>query len=279
MNIRYVDLETFRNKLMQTPSKKGTPRKEATVNRCLACLRHMMNKAVSWDMLKLNPFAGGDSLTLKENNQRLRFLSETEIRALLFQCQPYLREIVECALHTGMRKSEMLNLKWSQIRNDHIYLTKTKSKISRQIPINNDLAALFKQIRQRQHLTSEYIFTYQGRRIESVKTAFLAALRRAGIEDFRFHDLRHSFASWFIMRGGDLKSLQEILGHRDIATTMRYSHLSQAHKAQAINLLNGLTGSAKEDGQPLRKTDRQTAMSQNVTKTPFSFVSQQAVSS
>ena len=67
--------------------------------------------------------------TLKENNQRLRFLSEAEISALLFQCQfYYLREIVECALHTGMRKAEMLDLKWSQIRNGHIYLIKTKSK-------------------------------------------------------------------------------------------------------------------------------------------------------
>ena len=265
INIRYVDLETFRNWLKQKPTKHDKERSDAATNRCLAALRHAMNKAVSWDMLKVNPFSGGDSLHIKENNTRFRYLSEDEISKLLAECQPYLREVVECALHSGMRKAELLNLKWSQIRNGYIYLQKTKSKKSRQIEINDDLATLFKKIRQKQHLTSEYVFMYQGKRVESVKTAFNAALRRAGITDFRFHDLRHSFSSHFIMRGGDLKSLQEILGQSDIKTTMRYAHLSKAHKKKAVNLLNGLTA--------------KTAMSQNVTNSPISSISQLAVSS
>ena len=198
--------------------------------------------AVSWDMLKMNPFASGESLQIKENNLRFRYLSEDEIEKLLPELKPHLRDIVECALNSGMRRGEILSLKWSQIRNDHIYLQKTKSKKPRQIPINNDLAVLFKQIRQRQHLTSQYVFTRQGNYIKHVKSGFNAALRRAGIENFRFHDLRHTFASHFIMRGGDLKSLQEMLGHSNITTTMRYAHLSQAHKKEAVNLLNGLTG-------------------------------------
>jgi len=70
----------------------------------------------------------------------------------------------------------------------------------------------------------------------------MAALKRAGVVDFRFHDLRHTFSSRFAMRGGSLKALQEILGHESIKTTMRYAHLSQEHKREAINLLNGLTG-------------------------------------
>ena len=75
-----------------------------------------------------------------------------------------------------------------------------------------------------------------------MRDGFVAALKRAGIVDFRFHDLRHTFASHFVMRGGGLKALQEILGHASIKTTMRYAHLSQEHKRKAINLLNGLTG-------------------------------------
>ena len=112
--------------------------------------------------------------------------------------------------------------------------------------INDDLVDLFKRIRKRQHLTSKYVFTYDGARNKSIKTAFNAALRRAGIEDCRFHDLRHTFASHFIMRGGDLKSLQELLGHADIKTTMRYAHLSKAHKEKTINILNRLTAKGKE---------------------------------
>ena len=141
------------------------------------------------DMLKQSPFDKGGSLHIKENNERAGFLSLKEIQKLPAECQPYLREVVECVLQTGMRKSEILNLKWSQIRNGHVYLRKTKGNKKREIPINNDPAVLFKKIRQRQHLTSEYVFVYQGRRIESVKTAFNAALRCAEIDDFRSHDL------------------------------------------------------------------------------------------
>jgi integrase len=265
INIRYVDLETFRNKLKQKPTKHDKERSDAATNRCIAALRHMMSKAVEWDMLKHSAFDAGKSLQIKENNERDRFLSEDEIPKLLAECQPYLREVVEAALHTGCRKGELLNLKWSQIRNDHIYLRKTKSNKKREIPINDDLTGLFKRIRKKQHLTFQHVFVYQGRRIESVKTAFNAALRRASIEDFRFHDLRHTFASHFIMRTGDLKALQEILGHADIKTTMRYAHLVKSHKKKAVNSLNGLTA--------------QTAMSQNVPNSPISDLSRQAVSS
>ena len=244
-------------------------RTDASVNRCMAALRHMMAKAVSWDMLKVNPFSEGESLHIKENNERLRFLSENEIDKLLAQChKQHLREIVECAINSGMRKGEILDLEWSQIRNGHIYLRKTKSNKRREIPINVDLADLFKRIRKRQHLTSKYVFTYSGARVESIKTAFNAALRRASIDDFRFHDLRHTFASHFIMRGGDLKSLQELLGHADIKTTMRYAHLSKAHKEKAVNLLNGLTA----------KSTEKSPMSQNVPKTPISDLPQVAAS-
>ena len=126
-------------------------------------------------------------------------------------------------------------------RGDFIYLRKTKTSNSRQIPINEDLAALFKRIRSRQGLKSDYVFIYQGQCIKDLKNGFNAALRRAGIEDCTFHDLRHTFASHFVMRGGSLKALQEILGHKTLTMTMRYAHLAQDHKKEAINLLNGLT--------------------------------------
>ena len=284
-NIRFVDLETYRNHLRQELNKHNRLLSVASINRELSCLRHMFKKAVEWEMIDSNPFKRGSSLHEKENNQRLRYLEVREINDLLEACSTkviqfphgesklkkmtrkdtdYLRFIVECALHTGMRKGEILSLKWDQIQNGFIYLKKTKTNEPRQIPINDDLSDVFSQIRKKQHLSSKYVFTFEGKPVDSVKVGFNSALKRAGISDFRFHDLRHTFASHFVMRGGSLKELQEILGHKTMTMTLRYAHLSKEHKRKAVNLLNGLTTSQNENGQPPQEVDLQSPMSENV---------------
>jgi len=257
--------------LRKTPTYKGTLPQDATVNKNMSCLRHIFKKSVEWELIEQSPFTRGGSLLLKENNQRLRYLTEAEIALLLDACatkvieyptgksrlsqmtrrdENYLRDIVECALSTGMRKGEVLSLKWKQVRNGFIYLRKTKTLNPRQIPINDDLDALFKRIRARQGLRSLHVFTCEGKRIEDVKSGITAALKRAGIYDFTFRDLRHTFASHFVMRAGDLKALQEILGHTTLTMTMKYAHLAQSHKKKAINRLNGLT-TKKADGHKM----------------------------
>lgn len=145
-----------------------------------------------------------------------------------------------------MRKGEILGLKWEQIRNGFIYLDKTKTNEARQIPINDELKGVFKQIRKHQHLTSKHVFTYQDKAINDVKGSFNAAIKRAGIVDFKFRDLRHTFASQLVMKGGTLKDVQELLGHTTMTMTLRYAHLSQKHKKKAVNLLNGLTASKSD---------------------------------
>ncbi len=244
-NIRYVDVETYRNHLKAKPTQHKTIRADASVNREMSCLRHLFKKAVEWDMIEKSPFDKGNSLILKENNKRLRFLRDDEIKKLLSECAGHLHNVVECALHTGMRKGEILNLKWSQIRNGFIYLDKTKTNEARQIPINETLEIMFKRIRRKNHLTSEHVFTYQGKRVEDIKVAFNGAVRRAGIVDLKFHDLRHTFASQVLLRGGSLKDIQELLGHKNMKMTLRYAHLTQEHKKRAVNLLNGLTALGK----------------------------------
>ncbi len=153
----------------------------------------------------------------------------------------YLRSIVECAIMTGMRRGEILSLKWDQVRNGFIYLEKTKTNEARQIPISDDLELIFKGIRKDQHLTSKHVFTYMGEQVQEIKRSFKTALKRAGIQNFRFHDLRHTFASQVLLKGGSLKDIQELLGHKSMSMTLRYSHLSQEHKKRAVNLLNGIT--------------------------------------
>ncbi len=266
-NIRYMDLETFRNSYQKMLTKAGKFRTVATVNRMMSCLRHIFSKAIEWEMVERSPFNKGKSLILKENNMRLRYLNEEEIDGLLDACstkiiefpnnkkrvkrmsrkdEHYLKDIVETGLNTGMRKGEILSLKWDQIRNGFIYLTKTKTNEARQIPVNETLEAVFANIRKRSQLKCQHVFTFQGKEVHDIKNSFNAAVKRAGLEDFHFHDLRHTFASQLIMRGGSLKEVQELLGHKTMTMTLRYAHLSQEHIRGAVNLLNGLTSSSKK---------------------------------
>lgn len=258
-NIKYMDVETYRNHLKQKITKNKTIRSDASVNREMSCLHHIFTKAVEWEMVEQNPFSKGKSLILKENNKRLRFLTVEEIPKLLDACPEYLRNIVGCALNTGMRRGEILSLKWDQIRSGFIYLDKTKTNEARQIPVNDSLESLFKDIRKKHGFKSKYVFLYDGQVYETktgkvknskkikakpiteVKHSFSAALKRAGIVDFRFHDLRHTFASQLLLKGGSLKDVQELLGHKTMSMTLRYAHLTQEHKRKAVNLLNGLT--------------------------------------
>ena len=262
--IAYLDLETYRNRRKAIPTRIGRPRTDATVNREMTTLKHMLNKAVEWGMLETSPFKKGSRLMLKENNHRLRFLSESEIEALLRECASHLRPIVETALLTGMRRGELLSLQWEQIRNGFIYLTETKSGKARQIPINERLAGVLRGVRQDNQLKSPYVFCdFQGRRLGDFKRSFASACRRAGIEAFRFHDLRHTFASQLVMNGISLKAVQELLGHADIKMTMRYSHLSQAHLQDAVAVLNRIG-----NGHFLDTKTAKTAKADNFAITP-----------
>jgi len=106
-----------------------------------------------------------------------------------------------------------------------------------------------KRLKAVEKKVSDFVFTFTGRNIERVDRAFKNALDKAGVEDFRFKDLRHTFASHVLMRGGSLKDVQELLGNKNISMTMRYAHLSQEHKNKAVNLLNGLTAPTEKSAE------------------------------
>ena len=243
--ITYYDLERYRTKRRETKTRRSMQPSASTLNKEVGVLTHMFNKAVEWEMIDRSPFDGKKTLRARENNRRLRYLSEAEIQRLLKECPKHLREIVEVCLHTGMRRGELFNLKWRDIAGGFIYITKTKTDDPRQIPINKTLAKVLKRIKLRQWrkgIQSEYVFTYRGQNIsDTVKTAFGAAVKRAGILDFRFHDLRHTFASHYIMKGGSIAALQKILGHKGIKMTMRYAHLSNEFARNEIERLCDLT--------------------------------------
>jgi len=271
-NIRYVGLENYRNHLRQKLTKSGTIRADASVNREMACLSHIFTKAMDWEMVEKHPFKEGQNLQLAEDNERVRYLEEDELQELLKECPKHLKRIVICAVNTGMDRGEILKLKWEQIRKGFIHLPRYKTRPTRRIPINDNLEMLLREIRKEKGLRSKYVFTYaksedklKGREpvrnrkgpapaaqaVSSIKTAFKGALKRAGIENFRFKDLRHTFASHMVMRGASMKELQELMGHKTMNMTMRYAHLSPEHKKKAVSLLNGLTAPTDRTGHKM----------------------------
>lgn len=229
--------------------------KPATVNRLIATLSHMFTKAVEWEMVEpeIQKKIRAAKM-LKENNKRLRYLSKEECRVLLEKCNEYLKPIVVTALNTGMRRGEILSLKWEQVDLKHgfILLSDTKNGERREIPINGTLREVL------QNLPSQFLGGYvfgeireiereeQGRIVTTkvvvpyleVKKSFHNALRHAKITDFRFHDLRHTFASHLVMSGVDITTVSRLLGHKSLTMTLRYSHLAPAHMVKAVEMLD-----------------------------------------
>ena len=247
--------------------KKYKPPKQravASVNRELLVLRHMFSKAFEWAMIERSPFTGAKGLFYKENNQRKRYLSDEEETRLLNQCDGLLKKVVTLALNTGMRRGEIMGLKWEQIRNGFIYITESKSNKAREIPINATLKSLLESIPH--YIGSPYVFHRKkdGSPYADLTRGFEAAVKRAELNDFRFHDLRHTFASKLVMRGAGLKVVQELLGHSNILMTMRYSHLADSAKVKSVMLLDELEGE-KENSYNLATIQEKSTYSNSVS--------------
>src|SRR2546427_2075017 len=214
----------------------------ATINRDLSRLRRMFSLAIEWDLLEESPMTG--IRFLRENNARTRYLSLEESIRLIANCiAPHIRALATVALHSGMRLGEILNLRWRDLdfASGFILVRDSKNGESRHVPMDATLSALFRAYPHR--LGTDLVFSSsRGGRIVDVRTGFQNACQRAELTDLHFHDLRHTFASQFVMAGGDLYILKEILGHKSITMTQRYAHLSPAYKAKATDHLNNIWG-------------------------------------
>jgi integrase len=213
----------------------------ATINREMATLKHALSKAVEWKLLRKS---AREELTAirkyQEPDGRLRYLSgEAEAERLLQACEDWLRPIVLTAIHTGMRKGELLGLTWDcvDMTRGFIRLKQTKNGKARALPLNETLWGLFSQLRTRPDVP--WVFhDAHGRRYNDVRHAFERACVGVGLVDFHFHDLRHTFASWLIMRGVPLATVSTLLGHTSPTMTLRYAHLSPKHLTSAVRVLD-----------------------------------------
>lgn len=176
----------------------------------------------------------------------MRIISYEEENKLLDACNSTLAPIIITALETGMRKGEILNLQWEHIdlKSRRIMVEETKSGKYRIIPISSVLLKVLSGIRQ----ASDFVFHINnGNRRQSVRTAFENAVKRAGIPHIRFHDLRHTFGSRAVMGGVDLPTVKELMGHKSINMTMRYSHPTPEHKKMAVERLRTNVFDSKVD--------------------------------
>jgi integrase len=233
----------------------------ATVNRELSVLRHLFNIAKRWKkFFSENPVSESGLISI--NNQKERILTYEEEEKLLASSNSSLRAILICALNTGMRKSEILTLKWSNVdlENNVITLehTNTKSKKTRRIPLNSKLRKLLLEQKLKGG-GSKYVFLSEDgtpyKREDSLNQAFNGALRRAGIKGFRFHDLRHTAATRMIEYGASIVAVSRILGHADLKTTMRYAHPEDSLKEAVESLTRDFSNLATDQFTDKRKDE------------------------
>lgn len=246
-----LPLRRFDTRLVETyqAERLQAGNKPATVNRHIATIKHMFTKAVECDMVEEEALKRiRRAKMLEENNRRLRFLSKEECQALINACDKqlkHLKPIVIMALNAGMRKGEILNLKWDDVDRVHgfILLSHTKNGERREIPINATLLSTLEEsyrgtTKRPRRIDVPYVFYdyTTGKPFDNVHRSFVSACKRANIRDFRFHDLRHTFASQLIMAGIDITTVKELLGHKTL--TLRYAHLAPSHKVKAVDILD-----------------------------------------
>ena len=223
-------VEEYKQKRLADPSGR-TPDKltaPATVNRELALLKTVFNKAIRNEKAERNP--AQLVKLLKENNERNRLLSTDEYIRLLAASSEQLKPIIKLAYYTGMRQGEILNLTWGQVDTKKGFITlrpeDTKTNEGRLIPLAAELVELFKAMPR--GLPSVRFFQYKGKAFgSSFQKAFNAAKKRAGIEDFTFHDLRHTAINNFRLAGHDFFRIMAVSGHKTMSVFKRYNTVTE----------------------------------------------------
>jgi len=234
---RLTDITQHRVELYIQERRKVV--KSSTVNRDTALLKHMLNKAVDWGYLQFNPLKRVK--LLKEPPGRIRYLSDSERERFLDTCKhsdsDMLYPVVLTALLTGMRRGELRSLIWDNIdlERGEITLKRTKNNEVRVIPISNDLLPVLLELKdKRPH--ARYVFSKpDGTAYGDWKRSFDTACKQAGIKDFRFHDLRHTFGSYLGMKGCNAYTIMRLMGHKTIAMSARYTHISEKQLRAAVD--------------------------------------------
>lgn len=219
---------------------QGNPRaKPSTANRHLALIRSILRKACyDWEWIDKVPKVR----LFPESKRRVRWLTPEQVKRLLAELPPHQQDMVIFALSTGLRQSNIINLECSQVDLERkaawIHPDQAKARKAIHVPLNSIAVAIL-QRRLGEH--SIRIFTYKGKPLAWANTlAWRNALKRAGIEDFRWHDLRHTWASWLAQQGAPMNVLQELGGWESEEMVRRYAHLSKPQLLEHAELVSNV---------------------------------------
>jgi integrase len=222
-DITQATVEAYKQERACAISYRGKTTKPATVNREITTLKTIYNKAVRNGKAERNPAQWVKHL--KENNARDRILSPEEYARLMAHCPAHLKPIIKLAYHTAMRRGEILSLTWAQVdlKEGFIKLAPedTKTNERRLVPLNGELMEMFKAMPRGLPMTP--VFTYQGHSIGEMKRSFATACNRARIEDFTFHDLRHTAINNWRLQGHDYFRIMAASGHKTMNVFKRYN--------------------------------------------------------
>ena len=235
------DLEHINRALIDrvTDAKLAQGCSNATVNRTLELVRAILHRCVNeWEWLERAPYVR----MLNEPRRRIRFLTRDEAQRLLAALPEHLGDMAAFSLATGLRAANVTGLQWSQVdlvrRLAWIHPDQAKARKAIAVPLNAEAVAL---IRKQLGRHQTHVFSFRGKPIQQLSTkARYAALERAGIADFRWHDLRHTWASWHVQGGTPLYALQELGGWESAEMVRRYAHLAADHLAPYADRLVAL---------------------------------------
>jgi integrase len=199
-------------------------------------LKHMLSLAVEWEIIPFNPAQGVKTPRVPAG--RVRYLQPTELRAVLDAAPAWLQPIIALAVTTGMRRSEIFKLRWLDCDLDRrrLMLPQTKNGDGRFVYLNQSALFVMRSFEERRGRPTDHVL--DGCTGGQASVAFRRVLKRVGIEDFRWHDLRHTAASWLRMSGADTHTVGELLGQKDPRMAARYQHLSPAFLSAAVDLLD-----------------------------------------
>jgi len=217
------------------------------INRIMDLIRAILNRACKeWEWIDRVPKIPRKELK-KWERQRIRWIAREEANRLLATLPAHLKAMARFTLATGLRAGNVRNLKWRDInmakKHTLVHAEHSKSGKAIAIPLNQDAIEVLQGEMGKHH---EYVFTYNKHPVGQCNTkAFRAALKRAGVEDFRWHDLRHTWASWHVQNGTTLQELFELGGWHSFEMVLRYAHLSSSHLRAAADRISGEKGQAK----------------------------------
>ncbi|MGH9839046.1 MAG: tyrosine-type recombinase/integrase [Blastocatellia bacterium] len=240
-----ADVEKFKTSRRNGMTVRGGQRSKASVQRELELLSGIFTMAVVNNLIESNPVRKVRKFKL--DNQRVRYLTAEEERQLmqgLIGKRAYLRPIIVLALNTGMRRGEILSLEWWQVdfNRNNLIVTKTKTDKTRFLPMNQAVRDELLELKANAEDKSRFVFESPkkpGVPIGEIKKAFNAVLKDAGIEDFHFHDFRHTAATRLAEAGADAYLIAEILGHSNVQMSFRYTHMTSERKRLALDSLHG----------------------------------------